>query len=100
MIFTLVINTLVSKGPIIFLKMAEGNMGEYDGIISSIYITNTFDSKSFNYEGLYLNYSKVEELYQKKYNLSPRKYMCGVEIGSDISNMNIITNDTTSINKW
>jgi hypothetical protein len=26
-IFTLVINTLVSKGPIIFLKMAEGNMG-------------------------------------------------------------------------
>lgn len=62
-IFTLVINTLVSKGPIIFLKMAEGNMGEYDGIISSIYITSTFDSKSFNNEGLYLNYSRVEELY-------------------------------------
>jgi len=32
-IFTLIINTIVDKGPIIFLKMAEGNQGQYDGEI-------------------------------------------------------------------
>jgi len=29
----LVINTVVDKGPIIFLKLAEMNEGQYDGII-------------------------------------------------------------------
>ena len=29
----LVINTIVEKGPIIFLKLAEGEEGQYDGIV-------------------------------------------------------------------
>jgi hypothetical protein len=29
----LVINTLVEKGPIVFLKLAEGLQGQYDGIV-------------------------------------------------------------------
>jgi len=36
----IVINTLVEKGPIIFLKLAEGQKGQYDGII---YPTKAFD---------------------------------------------------------
>ena len=31
----IVINTVVEKGPIIFLKMAEGQIGEYDAIVYS-----------------------------------------------------------------
>ena len=34
-IFSLVINTIVARGPIIFLKMSEANEGEIDGVISS-----------------------------------------------------------------
>ena len=30
---TLIINTLVEKGPVIFLKMAEAEAGEYDAVI-------------------------------------------------------------------
>ncbi len=33
-LFTLVINTVVSRGPIIFLKLVEGNEGEIDGVIT------------------------------------------------------------------
>ena len=29
----LIINTLIEKGPIIFLKLAEADFGQYDGII-------------------------------------------------------------------
>jgi predicted transcriptional regulator len=32
---TLIINTVVDKGPIIFLKLAENTAGEHDGIIYS-----------------------------------------------------------------
>lgn len=35
-------------------------------------------------------------MYEKKYNLSPRKYMCGMSMGSDISNTNIKQNDEKS----
>lgn len=33
-LFSLVINTIVARGPIIFLKMAEANNGEIDGVIT------------------------------------------------------------------
>ena len=33
-LFSLVINTIVARGPIIFLKMAEATEGEIDGIIT------------------------------------------------------------------
>lgn len=33
--FTLIVNTIIAKGPIIFLKVAEGDEGEIDGVISS-----------------------------------------------------------------
>jgi hypothetical protein len=33
-LFSLVINTIVARGPIIFLKMAEASNGEIDGVIT------------------------------------------------------------------
>ena len=33
-LFSLVINTIVARGPIIFLKMAEANNGEIDGVVT------------------------------------------------------------------
>jgi hypothetical protein len=52
----LVINTIVDKGPIIFLKLAEGKVGQYDGII--------YPSKNYkgmetydNTQGVFINYT-------------------------------------------
>ena len=75
-------------------------MGQYDGVYTSISMTSTFDSVSFNNEGIYLNYTRVEELYGDKYNLSPRKYICGAYMGSDATNGNISANDPASLSKW
>lgn len=57
----LVINTLVDKGPIIFLKLAEGSEGQYDGII---YPSNDFSKMSefLNLEGVFVNYTRVQEV--------------------------------------
>lgn len=33
--FSLVVNTLVTRGPIIFLKVVEGTEGEIDGVLTS-----------------------------------------------------------------
>jgi hypothetical protein len=64
-------------------------------------MTNSFSSISFNREGIFLNYSKVEDLYNKKYNLSPRKYTCGSSIGSDLFNPSIKNrNDLSEMEKW
>lgn len=52
----LVINTLVEKGPVIFLKLAEGDEGQYDGLI---YPTRDFDGMSSytNKDGIFVNYT-------------------------------------------
>lgn len=85
-IFTLVINTIVARGPIVFLKMAEGNQGEYDGVITSNEVVIDLETQSDNSRGVYLNYTTIMNKYGKKFNLSPRKNFCGVGFGSDYSN--------------
>ena len=78
----LVINTIVEKGPIIFLKLAEGEEGQYDGIV---YPTKQFDGlESYdNTEGIFINYKKVDEIAGNQFNLAPRKQFCGARVGSD-----------------
>lgn len=59
MVFSaILINTLVEKGPIIFLKLAEGEEGQYDGIL---YPTKSFDGiESYsNGEGIFINFTQV-----------------------------------------
>jgi len=78
----LVINTLVEKGPIIFLKLAEGNQGQYDGIIYPTKLFNGIDSFE-NTEGVFINYTKVLDVTAgKNFNLAPRKQFCGTKAGS------------------
>ena len=43
-LFVLLINTIISKGPIIFLRLAEASEGEIDGVVSSPYIDSDFNS--------------------------------------------------------
>jgi hypothetical protein len=66
----LVINSVIEKGPIIFLQLSEGQRGEIDAQIrpSSSYL-NAEDGTKFK---VFLNYTRVDELFGKEYNLSPR----------------------------
>ena len=65
-LMTLIINTLIDSGPIIFLRLAEGSVGEIDGLIESS--SNTDDNLI-----KYVNYTQMVSLYGDRYNLSPRK---------------------------
>jgi hypothetical protein len=84
----LIINTIIEKGPIIFLKLAESQNGQYDGILMPSSSTSK-DIKSFeNKYGEFINYTHVMEITKEKnYNLSPRKQFCGANAGSDYYKM-------------
>ena len=80
----LIINTIVEKGPIIFLKLAQSNEGQFDGVVSP---SKGFGGMSSfeNREGIFMNYTRVMEVVDKKYNLVPRKQFCGTRVMSDFS---------------
>ena len=69
----LIINTIVEKGPIIFLKLAQAEGGQLDGIL---YPTNDDD-------GVFLNYTKIMQITDNKFNLSPRKLLRDVSLASE-----------------
>ena len=74
-ITTLVINTILSTGPLIFLQQSQEDLGQYDATFSviSIYDWNDF-WHAWNGEWVYMNYTHIEALYGKKYNIAPRLY--------------------------
>lgn len=87
----LVINTIVDQGPIIFLKLAEGMNGQYDGIL---YVDKEFDGlDSYQSSGVFANYSHIQDVTSQKYNLSPRKQFCGLSVGSEYGKMNQLYDD-------
>ena len=71
---TLVMNTVVDKGPIIFLRLAEGNAGEIDGTISSF--EDTYEVETNGEPNSFLNFTQIQNLKLENgddMNLSPRK---------------------------
>lgn len=67
-LMTLIINTIVDKGPIIFLRLAEGNVGEIDALIES---SKNIDGSSSSTE--LVNLTQFNALNPDEYLLSPRK---------------------------
>ena len=45
---SLVVNTVVSKGPIIFLTLAQSNVGEYDGYFTYSRWSNNDDLNTYS----------------------------------------------------
>lgn len=74
---SLVINTIVEKGPIIFLKLAESHHGECDGYVTPLGSHNRVDMP------VMLNYTRIRELYNDTYNLGPRKFLHAGRISFD-----------------
>ena len=66
---TLVLNSILEIGPVIFLRWTEWYHGELDGFIVP---SGRLQDSGHTYE-TFLNYSKIEGLYKDTYNLSPVK---------------------------
>lgn len=82
---TLIINTLIDNGPIIFLRLAEGSVGEIDAVIESSYNTETELIK-------YVNLTQINSLYADKYGLSPRKLQEDVQYTESSSSYTLGSN--------
>ena len=69
---TLVVNTVISKGPIIFLSLNQEKTGEFDSLV----IPSDDFRNDLNYQcdwEKYFNYTRVIELYgTEKFNVAPR----------------------------
>ena len=65
----IVVNSVIAKGPLIFLKLAESSEGAFDGFYHKA--ATDYDSSTGNTHKQY-NYTRFTELYGDAYNLSPR----------------------------
>jgi len=79
----LVINTLVAKGPVIFLKLAEAETGQFDGVIYPGKLPFDFGRPS-NWESVYVNYTHVQKMTKEQFNFAPRKTFCATTAGSTL----------------
>ena len=76
---TLVVNTVVDQGPIIFVNLAQGDSGEMDVWYSGLTFNGGWEYEDgemnlVNSRDHLLNYTQVTNLYDNKYNLAPRSH--------------------------
>ena len=76
----LVVVSITQKGSIIFLRLSEKQVGEYDAIFSEIGL-QTPDINSWGPTLNYLNYTQVRAITNDEYNLSPRNAFSGTRDG-------------------
>ncbi len=71
----LVVNSVITKGPVIFMKLSENIVGEFDGVFQSfenIHLTQAWLPRLRD-DGYYINYTQVSMLPDfSKHNLAPR----------------------------
>lgn len=60
---SLVINTAVEKGPVVFLKLAEGRQGEVDAYVTPF---GQYQSDENNNNNLFLNYTRASSILGKE----------------------------------
>ena len=75
-----VVNTIISKGPLIFLSLAEKQNGAFDGLFYNEGVGSDYSDFSNIYcdHNHNLNYTKILELYDDEFNLSPRMQFAGI----------------------
>lgn len=74
---TLVVNTVIDQGPIIFVNLAEADSGQMDVWYSGLTRPKDWqqgDMNTFNSRTNTLNYTQITTLYDTQYNLSPRSH--------------------------
>ena len=73
----IVVNSIIAKGPLVFLSLGQQLNGSYDAILSPVYYGSLawggIDSNNFDL----FNYTHISELYEEDLNLSPRNAFFG-----------------------
>lgn len=66
-------------GPLVFLSTSEKQEGQIDAIFSpgSPGVYSSDDYADYATEGLFLNYTQIQDTYENEYNLAPRKQLWG-----------------------
>lgn len=79
----LVINSVISQGPLIFVSIGQANSGQVDAIFSPIQEDYSPTNENFYGGNFFFNYTQVVELYNEgpEYNLAPRKQFCQINYG-------------------
>ena len=74
MLSVIIVNSIIAKGPLVFLSLGEQLNGSYDAVLGSEYRgTDMADwSHSESNNNWNLNYTQIQELYGDDLNLSPR----------------------------
>ena len=85
---SLVIKTLIDDSPLIFLKMAESSLGQFDATIfpAMARTEDTSTMHKFKNKGHFINYQNAEAHMQgigKPVSFAPRKQFCNSRVGSD-----------------
>ena len=75
---SLVIKSIVAKGPIVFMQLGQNSVGAFDGYFypRTAYRSSTINTFEDNFR--YVNYERVLEVVNTTYNLSPRVHLCGI----------------------
>lgn len=99
---TLVINQIISKGSIIFLKIAESTHGEVDAFVTPVadLVAHTIDGVPYEVPAL-MNYTAVEKAQGvENLLLTPRKAFSGVKVIKESHSG--LYNETSSIqmDRW
>ena len=71
----LLVDTIVTMGPLIFLGLGQKSNGEIDAVFSppNPGIYSTGDTEDFWANGTYLNWTQISTLNQEQHNLAPRR---------------------------
>lgn len=79
----LVIESVIEKGPIVFLEVSENTSGQQDAIItpSQMWLDLKEPFIGYNSARSYLNYTSIMDEYPKKYNFAPRIYVDSFDFG-------------------
>lgn len=78
----LVAYSVIDKSPIVFLRLAEKNVGEIDAFLYKPPVVDLKQGGDKSYPDQYYNFTKITELLPEK-NFSPRKYLPATIINED-----------------
>ena len=76
---TLVIHSVVAKGPIIFMTLGQQKVGAFDGMYVPASATAPLSNvNTYSQTTDFINFNKVETLIGSEFNLAPRFHVCGI----------------------
>ena len=98
---TLVVNTVIAKGPIIFLSLNQAGTGEFDAYFEPIDKNNslTFGPNDFELSDIFFNYTHFQYLWGDRYNIAPRYHYGGV-VPEFVKILDVVGLDGQFLNMW